>query len=174
MINIKRATINDAALLVNIGTISFLESHGMSAPQKDIDAYVDLKFNVATFTVELKDEGNHFFIIYHNEIPVGYSKIIFYFGHENIENRNVTKMERLYLLKEFHQLKLGLKLFNFNIDLSKKHNQDGMWLFVWTENERALNFYKKVGFKIIGRHNFEISKNHSNPNHQMFLNYSDL
>lgn len=169
---IIRATVNDAKLLVNIGKISFLESHGMSASQKDIDAYVSLKFNETTFSEELQDTKNHFYIIYHNEIPVGYSKIIFDFPHKNIGFKNVAKLERLYLLSEYHHLKLGLELFNFNVQASKKHHQAGMWLFVWTENARALNFYNKVGFKIIGSHDFEISKTHSNPNHQMLLTYS--
>ncbi|MEO9209693.1 MAG: hypothetical protein ABI208_01270, partial [Ginsengibacter sp.] len=74
-------------------------------------------------------------------------------------------------LKEFYNLKMGLELMNFNIELSKSDNQVGMWLFVWIENVRALNFYMKNGFEIIGSHDFKISATHSNPNHQMFLKY---
>jgi ribosomal protein S18 acetylase RimI-like enzyme len=171
MTTIVRCTISDSKLLVRIGKTSFLESHGMSASKSDIDAYVNLKYNEASFTDELQDISNHFYIIYHNKTAVGYSKIIIDYPHQNIDAENVTKMELLYLLKEFHHLKLGLELFNFNVKESKKHHQVGMWLFVWTENERAINFYTKVGFKIIGSHDFEISKNHSNPNHQMLLTY---
>lgn len=171
MTTIIRATTNDSKLLVRIGKTSFMESHGHSASPQDIDSYVTLKFNETTFKEELKDLANHFYIIYHEEIPAGYSKIIYDVPHQNIPFQNVTKLERLYLLKEFHHLKFGLKLFDFNVNESKKNNQAGMWLFVWTENERALNFYKKAGFKIIGNHDFEISKNHTNPNHQMLLTY---
>jgi len=46
-----------------------------------------------------------------------------------------------------------------------------MWLFVWIENIRAINFYLKTGFKIIGSHNFNITTTHSNPNHQMYIEY---
>lgn len=171
MNNIIRATENDAELLVTIGTASFLDSHGHSAAKKDIDAYVDSKFNLATFSEELRDLNNYFYILYHNQIPAGYSKVIFNCAHSNIAFENVTKMERLYLLKEFHFLKLGLELFNFNKEASIKNNQAGMWLFVWTENAKAINFYNKAGFKIIGSHNFKISENHYNPNHQLLLTY---
>ena len=74
-------------------------------------------------------------------------------------------------MEEFHSLKLGLELFNFNLNESVKHKQAGMWLFVWTENHKAINFYKKAGFKIVGQHDFQISATHSNPNHQMLLTY---
>lgn len=80
-------------------------------------------------------------------------------------------MERIYLLKEFYGLQLGLELFQFNVNLSKSNGQKGMWLFVWKENKRAVNFYQKMGFKIIGEHDFRISPNHTNPNHQMLLLY---
>ncbi|MGJ8593820.1 MAG: GNAT family N-acetyltransferase [Aquaticitalea sp.] len=171
MTTIVQATTEDAKLLVRIGKTAFLESHGISASKEDIDAYVSLKFNETTLIEELKDSKNHFHILFHNQIPIGYSKIIFDFPHENIDYRNVTKMERLYLLKEFHHLKLGWELFNFNVQKSLNHQQSGMWLYVWTENLKAVNFYKKAGFKIIGSHDFEISKKHSNPNHQMLLTY---
>ena len=75
------------------------------------------------------------------------------------------------MLSDYHRLKLGLELFNFNVQLSKKHQQAGMWLFVWVENTKAIKFYNNFGFKIIGSHDFEISKTHSNPNHQMLLTY---
>ncbi|MCB0446111.1 MAG: GNAT family N-acetyltransferase, partial [Gelidibacter sp.] len=101
-------------MLVHIGKTSFIESHGMSASKEDIDAYVSLKFNETTFTEELQDSKNHFYIIYHNETPIGYSKIIFDVPHKNIDYKNVTKLERLYLLSDYHHLKLGLELFNFN------------------------------------------------------------
>jgi ribosomal protein S18 acetylase RimI-like enzyme len=82
-----------------------------------------------------------------------------------------AKLERLYLLKEFYDKKLGNALFQFNCDLAKQHSQKGIWLFVWTGNHRAIRFYDKAGFKIIGSHNFKISEDHSNPNHQMLKQF---
>lgn len=171
MITIVRATESDAKLLVDIGKSSFIDSHGMSASKEEIDAFVKLYFNESTFSKELQDCNKHFYIIYHNQTPAGYSKIIFDFPHQRIPFNNVTKLERLYLLTEFHDLKLGLELFNFNVQESLKQYQAGMWLFVWTENARAFNFYTKVGFKIIGSHDFKISETHSNPNFQMLLTF---
>ncbi|MEZ4803123.1 MAG: GNAT family N-acetyltransferase [Gelidibacter sp.] len=171
MTTITRATVKDAALLVEIGRASFIDSHGMSAPKKDIDAYLEEKFNEVTFSEELQDANNHFYILYYNEVPIGYSKIIFNFTHVNVPFKNVAKLERLYLLKEYHHLQLGRELFNFNVKVSIAHHQAGMWLYVWTENTKAFNFYVKSGFKIIGNYDFKISETHSNPNFQMLLTF---
>jgi ribosomal protein S18 acetylase RimI-like enzyme len=171
MILIVKAQEKDFQLLAELGKISFIESHGNSAATTEINKYVNNKYNNQQFKDELSDLNNVYHIIYYNNQPAGYSKIIFNFPHSNIPKKNVTLLERFYLLKEFYNLKLGFELLNFNIELSKKNQQAGMWLFVWKENQRALGFYKKNGFVIIGSHDFKITETHSNPNHQMFLLY---
>lgn len=171
MTTIEKATMKDAELLTKIGRQAFIESHGHSASEKDIENYVSSKFTKNVFELELNDSNNVFHILYYNQKPIGYSKIIYNVPQDNIVIKNVTKLERLYILEEFHHLKLGLELFNFNVELSKKHQQSGIWLFTWIENHKAIKFYLKAGFKIVGKYNFKISETHSNPNHQMLLVY---
>ena len=171
MATIVKATTKDAELLAYIGKTSFIESHGSSASEETITEYVDLKFIKKVFEDELKEPKNIYNIIYHGEKGVGYSKIIFNVSNSNVPFQNVTKLERFYVLHEFHDLKLGLELFNFNIQESKKNNQAGVWLFTWTENKKAINFYTKAGFKIIGNYDFKITDTHYNPNYQMLLTY---
>lgn len=169
--NIKKASLEDSATLTEMGRLSFIESHGHSAAEEDINDYVSRVYTENAFTNELSDTNNIYHIIHHQNNPAGYSKIIFNSPHMNIETTEITKMERFYLLKEFYGLQLGFELFQFNVDLSKRNGQKGMWLFVWKENKRAVNFYQKMGFKVIGEHDFRISPNHTNPNHQMLLLY---
>jgi ribosomal protein S18 acetylase RimI-like enzyme len=171
MISIAEAQKEDIQLLAEMGKASFIESHGHSADAKDINKYVNEKYTSDVFNEELNDINNIYHIISCSQQPAGYSKIIFNAIHLNIPQKNVTKLERLYLLKEFYGLKLGHELLKYNIGLSQKNGQAGMWLFVWKENHRAVEFYLKAGFKVIGSHDFKISETHSNPNHQMLLTY---
>src|SRR5690606_35117466 len=110
-------------------------------------------------------------ILSYKNQAIGYSKIILNASQANIAYKNVTKLERLYILEAYQQLKLGLQLFDFNVALSKNFKQSGMWLYTWVEIHKAIRFYKKAGFKTIGSYNFKISDSHSNPNHQMLLTY---
>ena len=41
---------------------------------------------------------------------------------------------------------------------AKELNFNKVWLSVLISNERAINFYKKNGFKKIGNHDFQIGK----------------
>jgi ribosomal protein S18 acetylase RimI-like enzyme len=172
MVEIRKATLSDLNLLLEISKTTFVESHGHSCSKEDIDAYIKKAFNAEAFQLELTTPRNIFHIIYYNNKAAGFSKIIPNVNTPNNHTKNLTKLERIYILKEFYDKKLGLALMQFNIELSKKLNQKGMWLYVWTENHRAVNFYRKMGFKIIGKHDFKISETHSNPNHQMILKYN--
>lgn len=171
MTSIVKANEKDIQLLVQIGKQSFIESHGRSAPETDIIAYIKKKFSDDALKEELRETANIYHIIYFNKQPAGYSKIIFNHPHINIRQQRITKLERLYLLKDFYNLKLGVELLQFNTELSKEEDEEGMWLFVWKENQRAVQFYTKAGFQVIGSYNFSISETHANPNHQMFLKY---
>jgi len=83
----------------------------------------------------------------------------------------MAKLERIYLLEEFYDLKLGMKLLQFNIKLSKNNQQEGMWLYTWIDNLRAIRFYEKNGFVIAGSHDFRITETLSNPNYLMVLKF---
>lgn len=169
MTSIVKAGEKDFQLLSEIAKLTFIESHGNSAAAEDINAYVTETYSLNAFKEELSNEENIYLIIYHNDRLAGYSKIIFNSPYPGSTIKNIAKLERLYLLKKFYNLKLGVELFQFNVDLSKRNGQMGIWLYTWKENQRALDFYKKNGFIIIGSHDFKISETHSNPNYQMFL-----
>ncbi|MDZ4712159.1 MAG: GNAT family N-acetyltransferase [bacterium] len=169
MTSIIRAGEKDISLLADIGRLSFIESHGSSAAAEDIDEYVNNNYTYDAFIHELSNPEKIYHVIYYEDRPAGYSEIVFNDPHPDSKQKNVAKLNRLYMLKEFYSMKLGYELFRFNVDLSKKNEQSGMWLYVWKENHRAVDFYEKAGFKIIGSHNFRISDKHSNPNHRMLL-----
>lgn len=171
MTSILKAQPEDISLLARLGSTTFIESHGNSAAKKDIDQFVNENFTEQAFKEELQDPNNIYYIIYHDNQPAGYSKIIYNFPYLHIQTENVTKLARIYLLKDFYGLQLGRDLLQFNIKLSKQNNQMGMWLFAWIENHRALNFYKKSGFEIIGNYDYKISENHTNPNYQMLVRW---
>jgi len=171
MINIRQATATDAPLLADIGTKTFLESHGHSAPAADIEAYVSKTYAIETVAEELNDPGNIYHLLYDEDRAIGYSKIIFNRPHPLINDSAVTKLERIYLLEEFHDRKLGLTLLEYIVTLSSKENQTGIWLYTWIKNLRAIKFYEKNGFTIIGKADFQLSTTHANPNHVMYLEY---
>jgi diamine N-acetyltransferase len=171
MISVIKATERDCNSIVSIGKISVAESHYGSCSSQDMREFLERNYNSDAIKEELNDVKNIYYIINYNDKPVGFSKIVLNAKHSNITTENVSKLDRIYLLKEFYGLKLGLELLNFNIELSRINNQSGMWLYTWIGNTRAINFYLKAGFTIIGSHKYYVTKTHYDVSHQMFLNF---
>lgn len=172
MISIIKATGEDYKSIVTIGKISVAEAHRESTSAENMNKFLEKNYNENAIKEELNDPNNIYQIIRYNEFHVGFSKIILNEKHPDIVAENVTKLDRIYLLKEFYGLKLGLELLNFNFDLSRNNNQSGIWLYTWVGNNRAINFYLKAGFTIIGSHKFYVTATHYNLNHHMFLDFS--
>lgn len=169
MISIIRATVADYQPIVAIGKVAVGDAHRAGTPAENLDEYLEKNYNDQTISEELADPNNIYHIINYNGSPAGFSKIILNTKEPGIEAENVTKLDRIYLLKEFFGLKLGLELLNNIIRIAKENKQAGIWLYTWIGNERAIDFYTKTGFTIIGSYKFYVTETYYNMNHLMFL-----
>ncbi|WP_435415769.1 GNAT family N-acetyltransferase [Polaribacter aestuariivivens] len=171
MISIKKATIKDATALALVGKKAFIIPHKDAIPSEIMVNYLNHSFSEKTLLEEITNPNYQYNLIFVDDNLAGFSKIIFNQKNDNITETNVTKMERLYLLEEYYGLGLGNKLFQHNLHLAKEQNQKGIWLYVWIKNFRALEFYKKVGFKKIAMYDFPISETETRPNDVLYLKF---
>ena len=169
MIRIEKVGHEDLAELTSVAKETFIQSHGHNANTADIQLYLDANYTRDIFKAEINQPNAAYRLLFYKNEMVGYSKIVLDQPAANVEVKNIAKLARIYILEAFHGLGLGEELFNFNMNQAKEKNQAGIWLFTWIENKRAIRFYEKMAFKIIGSHDFRISETHSNPNHQMYL-----
>lgn len=168
---IRAANENDVKAIVDIGRIAVKEAHQNSCSEADMQQYIDANYNDAAILNELQEPANLYQLLFCDDKPAGFSKIVLNATHPNIEEVPATKLDRIYLLPNYFDLKLGYKLLSHVIELSKAKGQNCMWLFTWIGNERAISFYRKVGFEVIGEHSFKVTDTHYNPNHHMLLRY---
>ena len=173
MISIIRATEADYEPIVTIGSISVAEAHRDSTSAENLNEYLEKNYNQEAIIRDLRDPNNIYHLILYDGLEVGFSKIVLNEKHPGIVPENVTKLDRIYLLKEFQGLKLGYELIRFNIDYARNNDQSGIWLYTWTGNKRAVDFYLKAQFKIIGSHQFYVTETHYNLNNHMFLNFPE-
>lgn len=168
---IRRATVADTIAIAGIGRVAVELSHRESCSVDDMNHFLAEHYNEEAIKAELANENNIYYLLLYKGQLAGFSKMVLNTSHPRIEHLNVTKLDRIYLLSEFYDKQLGRRLLQHNIDLSKQSGQCGMWLFTWQGNERAVNFYRRSGFEIIGNHRFKVSETHYNPHFQMMLRF---
>lgn len=158
MIKIKIANNENIEVLALLGRITYAESHGHFIDDKnDLIEYINNAFSISKTKEDVNNLKNIFYIIYVNELPVGYAKLILNEGYKNITSQNNCLLERIYILDDFIPMKIGKKFFAFLEDKARELNFDNMWLSVYIKNNRAIRFYQKNKFKEIGELNFLVN-----------------
>ncbi|MFD0963531.1 GNAT family N-acetyltransferase [Pseudofulvibacter geojedonensis] len=158
MVKIKKATKTDTTILALLGRLTWAESHGHYIEDKnDVFKYLDKSFSVVITTQNINDPNQLFYIIYVDDLPVGYAKLVLNTSNKNVTPENNCQLQRIYILNDFIPLKIGKQLLNFVEEQVKKLQLNTIWLTVYIKNERAIRFYEKNEFKNVGKLNFNVN-----------------
>ncbi len=151
LIEIKQANVNDIELLALIGRITWAETFGsLFRRSEDVKNYVDKNFSICTVKTFLEHPNTYFWIAYYNKFPVGYAKIEMHVDSDLVRGQNICKLCNIYVLRDFHSKRIGLGLWNMMLEKVKDKQCDKMWLSVLHSNDKAINFYKKMLFIMLG------------------------
>jgi ribosomal protein S18 acetylase RimI-like enzyme len=118
--------------------------------------YLKEGFSVKKLTTELNDKNAEIYFATIDDNVIGYLKLNFGQSQTELRDEGAVEIERIYVLKEYHGKKVGQLLFEKVIEIAKQKNADYVWLGVWEENPRAINFYKKNGFVEFDKHVFKL------------------
>ena len=158
-IKTRLAEKKDAEYIALLARITFTETFGhFFRDRQDLLNYYDSTFSVEKIERSISKSNNIYWISFIDRLPVGYAKLKLNSKSEFIESENICQLQKIYVLKDFLSMKIGLELQNLLLEKAKELGFEKIWLSVLNSNERALNFYKKNGFEKIGNHDFQIGK----------------
>ena len=155
-IHIKKVTLDEIDQLQNIGRQTFTETFSAGNTEENMKKYLEEGFSIEKLTSELTDINSEFYFATINNTVVGYLKINFGQSQTELKDDKAFEIERIYVLKEYHGKNVGQLLYEKAIEIAKQKNKDYLWLGVWEENPRAINFYKKNGLVEFDKHIFKL------------------
>jgi ribosomal protein S18 acetylase RimI-like enzyme len=92
----------------------------------------------------LQDANNQYYLAYSEGIAVGYLKL-------NLSDAaNGLEIARIYARQTHWGRGVGQALLQQAITVAQTNRIPYIWLGVWQQNPRAISFYQKMGFAIIG------------------------
>ena len=154
----RQATSGDAKLLTDLSFTTFWDAfahHPKNAPD-DLAHYMRQAFSVEQITEELEHPHAIFLIAEVRGKPAGYAKLIVESIENGITAMRPIELSRLYSHQEYIGKGVGQNLMDACFELGAERDHDVMWLGVWEYNPRAQRFYEKNGFRIVGRHTFQL------------------
>ena len=153
---IRKAGLEDLELLQTIGRLTFAETFAAFNSAENLTQYLEHSFSPDKLTIELTNEASAFYFAEHDGQVIGYLKINFGQAQTELNDEHALEIERIYVLKQYHGKKVGQLLYEKAIQIALEMKKQYVWLGVWEENHRALQFYKKNGFVEFDRHIFKL------------------
>ena len=155
-IKVVRVTLNDIDQLQKIGRQTFSETFSAGNTEENMRKYLDGDFSLEKLTAELNDKNSEIYFATLDNNVIGYLKLNFGQSQTELKDDKALEIERIYVLKEFHGKNVGQILYEKAMQIARQTNANYVWLGVWEENPRAINFYKKNGFVEFDKHIFKL------------------
>jgi ribosomal protein S18 acetylase RimI-like enzyme len=154
---IRRAKDCDAATVALLGRVTFSETFGylFSAHSHDLRAYLDTIFGVAKIADSLRKPENAYWLAFVHGLPVGYAKLKHPSPPSGRDAPDAAQLQKIYVLRDFLGGGIGRDLLACLIEEAATRSAL-LWLDVLRENERAIRFYERHGFAVIGGDTYTI------------------
>ncbi|MBD2714383.1 GNAT family N-acetyltransferase [Microvirga sp. STR05] len=156
-ITLAKRTADVAAQLAAIGRQTFLETFAAENQPADMAAYLEANFSPEKQLAELQDADTVFLLARMNQQLVGYAKLRLHSrlgSHPDKVSEERLEIERLYVQEDWIGTGLGATMMRRALEEGRQSHCRAVVLGVWEKNVRALEFYRRFGFKVIGEHKF--------------------
>lgn len=153
---IEKVNESEVEELQSISRQTFYETYHKMNSKENMDKYLNENLSISTLKKELKNPNSEFYIIKDLDKNIGYLKLNMGPAQTDIKDASALEIERIYVIKEYQGKKAGQQLYEKTIQLAKEKMLKYIWLGVWQENSKAIQFYVKNGFEIFDQHVFKL------------------
>lgn len=158
MITLRRATVADAARLAVLAERTFRDTFtGENSPQ-DMETHCAENFSTEIQMSELADPQRITLLAEAGETAAGFAQLVLGSAPECLSCARPAELNRLYLLGAWHGRGVAQELMAAVLSAAAQANCDHVWLGVWERNPKAITFYRKFGFEVIGEHRFVLGR----------------
>lgn len=152
---VRRATEGDAPAIARLAARTFPLACPPHTPPEAISAHIARELTTDRF-LDLMAGAELYVIDGADGELVGYSMLAFDEPPVDNDWEQPIEVRRIYIDAVAHGSGLAGQLMDAALARARERGHDWIWLGTNQENERALRFYAKCGFHIVGRRTFRV------------------
>lgn len=154
-VSVRYATVDDAGLLAKLGAKTFYDTFRSENTEEDIQAYIKKAYAEELIKELLLGTSVQYAIAFDAEEPIGYTKLLLHATHEKLSGKCI-ELEKIYVQQSEIGTGAGRLLMDEAIRYAKQYQYDTLFLGVWQENKRAVDFYRKAQFEVFATRSFQL------------------
>lgn len=150
MISIYIAEPKDYLTIQAIAHETWYPTFGDILSKDQIKYMLEMMYSIDSITEQVAQKGHVFLLAKEGENCLGYAAY-----ETNYKGTNKTKVHKIYILPTAQGKGVGKSLFNEIEKIAKANGNDNLSLNVNRQN-KAVDFYEKIGFEKIGIEDIDI------------------
>ncbi|WP_155297214.1 GNAT family N-acetyltransferase [Spirosoma aerolatum] len=152
MITITQATEHDLPTIQDIAHRTWPNTFGEILSPNQISYMLDMMYSLESLKSQVNDK-QHVFLLAKDDTT---QEFLGYSSYElNYKGQPLTKIHKIYLLPASQGKGVGRLLIDAVAEVAKANNNDRLGLNVNRYN-KAIQFYERVGFSIVGNEDIDI------------------
>jgi ribosomal protein S18 acetylase RimI-like enzyme len=162
-IDISTATPDDAGALAACAAVTFPLACPADSLPEDIQRHIGTHLSAGRFAANIATPGTTILCIREADLIAGYSMIVLeqptdpdVLGALSISPS--VELSKFYVHPDHHGRGSAQALMTATLDLASASGLPGVWLGVNQENERAIRFYTRSGFRRVGSKRFQLGE----------------
>lgn len=151
---IRRARDGDAAALAELAERSFRDAFSVGADPADMALHCTASFGPGIQAREIADPGWVTIVAEDDAALIGFAQLRLRSAKHCVVAERPSELYRFYVSRRWHGGGVAQQIMDEVLRTAARAGRDRIWLGVWEENPRALAFYRKYGFEVVGEHVF--------------------
>jgi len=153
---IRKAEWSDASPLAALAERTFRDTFEAANTAEDMALHCQTHYSEALQSREILDPGLTTLVCEHDGALIAFAQLRRDPAPPCISAARPFEIQRLYVAGAWHGKGLAQALMHRCLAQAEAEGADQIWLGVWEHNPRAIAFYQKFGFSVVGDHVFPL------------------
>ena len=149
-------------LLRDLSAQTFREAYQNDADGANMDLYIKDTFTIANIEADFYNPETKYLLAQSGNNWAAYALLRWDHTHETVAGTKALRLHRIYVVQAFWRHKIGSRLMAYIIDFARQQGYAYLWLVVWNENAKAIQFYQRWGFEHVGYQEFHFGNEVTN------------
>lgn len=152
MIDIKPAEKKDLEIINRLAYEIWPFAYGEILSTEQLKYMLEKFYSIPSLQHQQKSLKHEFIIVFENEVPIGFASF-----SAQADNLSIYHLNKIYVLPKRQGKNVGKQLLDYVISSAKNNGAISLQLNV-NRNNKALQFYEKQGFIVIGKEDIDIGE----------------
>ncbi len=155
---VRTAYPDDARALAGLAERTFRDAFGAKNTREDMDAHCAASYGEPIQAREIAAPGIEVVVADLAGELVGYGQLRWERASPCVAAARPAEISRLYVDARWHGRGVAPALMAALVERARARRVDRLWLGVWEHNPRAIAFYRKAGFAVVGEKTFTLGR----------------